>query len=74
MLGFPGRLNDIAPVNKQESKIVSREPWWAHPPANGQSEEDVEWGYLIVYDNGKIEFTLDERPTAEEIRTRRGCR
>ncbi|WP_456380913.1 hypothetical protein [Thiolapillus sp.] len=61
-------------MNKQEPKIVSREPWWAYPPADGQSEEDVEWGYPIVYDNGKIEFTLDERPTPEEIRTRRGCR
>lgn len=28
----------------------------------------------IVYENGKIEFTLDDRPTPEEIQSRRGCR
>ncbi len=67
-------LSPVAQMTKPEMRILSREPWWAHPPQQGQTEADVEWGYLVVYEDGAVEFTLDERPAAEEIHSRKGCR
>lgn len=52
---------------------LSREPWWATAPAPGQSERDVEWGYLEHYENGAFIF-VEERPTDEEIAARKSCR
>ena len=56
------------------SHIVSKEPWWKTPPKPGQTDDDLEWGYLIIYDDGRVEFTEQERPTPAEIANRKGCR
>lgn len=53
--------------------LVSREPWWAEPPRPGQDEMTLEWGYLELYSDGYFRFDR-QRPTDEEIRTRKSCR
>jgi hypothetical protein len=53
--------------------LISREPWWAKPPAPGQDELSLEWGYLEVYENLEFRF-VPIRPSDEEIRQRKGCR
>jgi len=53
--------------------LVSREPWWAKPPAPGQDETTCEWGRLEIYSDGTFHFDRT-RPTDEEIRHRKGCR
>ena len=55
-------------------QMVSREVWWDHPPRPGETESDVKWGFLTVYSDGSVEFSLDERPTESEIKNRKGCR
>lgn len=55
------------------AKLLSREPWWAKRPEPGQSDLDVEWGYLEHWDNGEFLFN-PTRPTLEEIQNRKGCR
>ena len=52
---------------------INREPWWAYPPKPGQSEQDLDWGYLVTYADGNVRF-LHETPTAEELARREGCR
>ncbi|MCB1875791.1 MAG: hypothetical protein KDH88_07450 [Chromatiales bacterium] len=54
--------------------LVSREPWWKLPPAQGQNPMACEWGYLIVYSDGSVAFDDLTRPTDEEIANRKGCR
>ncbi len=54
-------------------KLLSREPWWATAPSPGQTDKDVEWGYLELYENGALVF-VEDRPTDEEIATRKSCR
>lgn len=56
--------------------LISREPWWAKPPLDGQDELTVDWGFLEIYRLGsKFEFDyVDERPTDLEIHNRKGCR
>lgn len=54
-------------------KVVSREPWWATPPTPGQPEAEIDWGWLVMYDQGPPEF-IAERPTDEEISNRKSCR
>jgi len=49
------------------AKLISREPWWAKPPEQGQDELSLEWGYL------EFRF-VSTRPSDEEIRLRKGCR
>ncbi len=61
-------------MNDERNSVKSKEPWWKDPPTDGRSEMDLEWGYLIVYEDGSVEFTLDEKPSMEEIRNRRSCR
>lgn len=56
------------------STIISKEPWWKTPPRPGQGDDELEWGYLITYSDGRVEFTENERPTPEEIAQRKGCR
>lgn len=53
--------------------LISKEPWWAKRPQPGESDADVEWGYLEHYDDGTFNFD-PTRPTDEEIRNRKGCR
>ncbi|HHI71504.1 MAG TPA: hypothetical protein ENJ91_10910 [Rhodobacteraceae bacterium] len=64
---MPSSKSDTKPV------LVSREPWWAYPPRPGQSELEVEWGYLETYDDGTLRF-VRERPSDEEILNRKSCR
>ena len=53
--------------------LISREPWWALPPKPGQSESELDWGYLEHHAGGRFEF-VQQRPTDDEIRNRPGCR
>ena len=53
-------------------KILSKEPWWKQPPKPGQTEADLEWGYLLFYEDRSFEF-LDERPSDEELQGRNSC-
>jgi len=52
--------------------IISREPWWASPPKNGQSILDMDWGYLEYYSDGSWVF-VRERPSDNEILNRKSC-
>ena len=56
----------------EEKKILSKEPWWEQPPKPGQTESDLEWGYLLFYEDRSFEF-LDERPSDEELQGRSSC-
>lgn len=53
--------------------LISREPWWARPPAPGQDESTCDWGWLEIYSDRTFRFD-PVRPTDEEIRNRKGCR
>jgi hypothetical protein len=53
--------------------MISREPWWAEPPRPGQTESDIEWGYLEFYSDGSFRF-VRERPSDSEIERRKSCR
>ncbi len=59
-------------MDSMSSPLISREPWWAIPPRAGQSEQDLQWGYLEIYADGTFRFD-PTRPSDEEIRNRRGC-
>ena len=52
--------------------ILSKEPWWEQPPKPGQTEADLRWGYLLIYDDRSFEF-LDERPSEAELQARSSC-
>lgn len=56
--------------------LFSREPWWAKAPQQGQTDLELEWGYLVIYQvDGRFEFEFDQtRPSVEEIGNRKGCR
>lgn len=60
-------------VKEPAGALLSREPWWETPPAPGQSETEVRWGYLEHYENGAFLFVY-ERPTDAEISSRKSCR
>ncbi|EIK97107.1 hypothetical protein PMM47T1_08196 [Pseudomonas sp. M47T1] len=53
--------------------LISREPWWARPPAPGQDEATCDWGWLEIYSDRTLRFD-PTRPTDDEIRNRKGCR
>ncbi|UXH55909.1 hypothetical protein Q1Z72_01585 [Pseudomonas qingdaonensis] len=53
--------------------LISREPWWATRPEPGQSDRDVEWGYLEHFDDGSFNFD-HTRPSDAEILNRKSCR
>lgn len=55
------------------AQLLSREPWWATRPEPGQSDLDVEWGYLEHYDDGQFVFN-PSKPTLQEIENRKSCR
>ncbi len=63
----PPRQHSAAPTE------IRREPWWAQPPRPGQTDEAIEWGYLVTYDNGALVF-IAQRPSDEELATRTTCR
>lgn len=60
-------------MSKTETK---REVWWATPPAPGQNDSDVEWGYLVWFSDGSFDFQIDPEnpPSPEEIANRESCR
>jgi len=53
--------------------LISREPWWERPPGPGESEWDVAWGFLEYWSDGSFRF-VRERPSDEEIKSRKSCR
>lgn len=53
--------------------LISREPWWLVPPKPGQQEQDLHWGYLEIYADGRAVF-VDQRPTDRELAERKSCR
>jgi hypothetical protein len=56
-------------------EIISKEPWWAVPPKPGQDESELEWGWLVHYNEGEPRFEfVKQRPTDSEIRNRKSCR
>ncbi len=55
-------------------QLLSREPWWALPPQNGQDEMECDWGWLLMYSDGSFFFDTSTRPSDEEIKARKGCR
>ena len=55
-------------------KIISKEPWLAVPPKPGQSDDDLEWGWLIVEEGGIVRFDNTSRPTDDQIANRKACR
>ncbi len=63
--------NELLDANAPQ--LLSREPWWAHPPQPGQREMDLQWGYLEVYADGSFRFD-PTRPSTQEILQRPGCR
>ncbi len=62
--------------DKAMKTLFSREPWWANAPRAGQSDFELEWGYLEIYQvDGRFEFEFDRtRPSDSEIINRKGCR
>ncbi|KJK18058.1 hypothetical protein ACIOVF_13725 [Pseudomonas sp. NPDC087612] len=54
-------------------QLISREPWWRNPPKPGQREQDLEWGYLEIYKDGRAVF-VEQRPTDQELAERKSCR
>lgn len=52
---------------------ISREPWWLVPPKPGQQEQDLHWGYLEIYADGRTVF-VDQRPSDRELAERKSCR
>ena len=52
---------------------ISREPWWLVPPKPGQQEQDLHWGYLEIYPDGRTVF-VDQRPSDRELAERKSCR
>ncbi len=46
------------------SPEIKREPWWKYPPKPGETEADLEWGFLVEYENGDIRF-IEEVPAAQ---------
>ncbi|MDZ3992896.1 hypothetical protein PspTeo4_21208 [Pseudomonas sp. Teo4] len=53
--------------------LISREPWWLVPPQPGQKEQDLHWGYLEIYADGRTVF-VDQRPSDRELAERKSCR
>jgi hypothetical protein len=54
-------------MGREDATLISREPWYSHPPASGQSLEDMDWGFLLTYSNGDMNFITEPRPTLDEI-------
>lgn len=43
------------------------------PPKPGQQEQDLHWGYLEIYADGRTVF-VDQRPSDRELAERKSCR
>jgi hypothetical protein len=56
-------------------EVLNKEPWWAAPPAPGQDESELEWGWLVIYSEGEPRFEfVKQRPSDREISNRKSCR
>jgi hypothetical protein len=45
------------------------------PPKPGQDESELEWGWLVHYNEGEPRFEfIKERPSDSQIRNRKSCR
>lgn len=56
-------------------QILSKEPWWEFPPQHGQDESELEWGWLVTWNEGEPRFEfVKQRPSDDEIRERKSCR
>lgn len=61
------------PITSSRVTLISREPWWFHPPLQGQDDMTCQWGYLELYSDGSTRMD-PQRPSDEEIMHRKGCR
>ena len=52
--------------------VRERLVWWKYPPKPEQTDSDIEWGWLIFFNDGDCEFR-DERPSDNEIAMRTTC-
>lgn len=59
-----------------EKVVVSREIWWQRPPNKGETDLDVQWGYLVFYSDNSHAFEFDEnnQPPVTDILNRKSCR
>jgi hypothetical protein len=56
-------------------QILSKEPWWEFPPQPGQDESELDWGWLVTWNEGEPRFEfVKQRPSDNEIRNRKSCR
>ena len=62
----------LGKARSHRREAVAKLPWWKSPPEPGQTESKLEWGYLLVYDDGTVAF-VDERPSDTEIERRTSC-
>lgn len=70
---FGGFFLGVMTMTDTAIKILSREPWWAAAPEDGQTEADVSWGYLELHSDGTWHFD-DTRPSDDEIKNRKSCK
>lgn len=61
----PNPLYDLDPL-----AVVSREPWPAQSIYHYRKIDDGDWGYLVVYADGRFQFDSFSSPSREEILAR----
>ena len=59
-------------TNEKSLSVRERLVWWKYPPQTGDTETDIEWGYLVFYSDGRFAF-IDQRPPERDIKERRHC-
>ena len=52
--------------------IIFRSVWWKHPPKPGQTDKDLQWGWLLIYEDKSCEF-IEQQPSAADMRNREHC-
>lgn len=50
------------------SAIIKKEPWHAEPASSIGDPLKASWGYMIFYNDKQPDFTLDEKPTLDQIK------
>jgi len=61
-----------SPSNSHSAGVVEKLVWWATPPAPGETDADINWGYLVIKSDHSFEF-VPTRPSADEIANRTHC-
>ena len=69
----PAASGSMSQIAMSKPYLMSREPWWRTPPKPGQPESELDWGYLEIWSDMSFRF-IEERPSDQEIRQRKGCR